>query len=210
MKKIKKYIVLMIWIIINILVSFPIKSFATDYFVVFPKTAQQGTVIAVKISVADNPGLTTLGLRVFYNPEILDYKNAEWSDLLLNGRDCQVLVSDVEYLDGKAINIAMIDNTVYQEDGTMLTLYFEVLKDYSESPVTLEFRDSTDAKESKVYGEVNTVFLETSKQNSRILVVLWGTFIFLNITTIVCMIMKYRLRANGRKELQSIIRFRKN
>ena len=141
---------------------------------------------------------------------VLDYKNAEWSDLLLNGRDCQVLVSDVEYLDGKAINIAMIDNTVYQEDGTMLTLYFEVLKDYSESPVTLEFRDSTDAKESKVYGEVNTVFLETSKQNSRILVVLWGTFIFLNITTIVCMIMKYRLRANGRKELQSIIRFRKN
>ena len=137
--------------------SFSVQAAGVTYTASVPKEASAGVQIAVNILVSDNPGLTTLGLRLEYDEKILSYQKEKWTDDLNGGDNSLALVSDVTYAGKKVLNISMIDGSAYHEDGTIVTLYFKVLKAYSDCPVTLQLRDATDEDENPISGSTREV-----------------------------------------------------
>ena len=156
MKNIRRNVFIGILLAACVLFTLPVKVLAatTIYTVTVPESATAGTEVTVPISIANNPGLTTLGLRMIYDTNIMEYKDAQWADGLSTGSNQMTLISDVEYGNGKALNISMIDGAGYNSDGVLVTLRFEVKADYAECPLELVLRDATDANENPVAGEI--------------------------------------------------------
>ena len=203
-------IIALIWLIaMQIQLLLPKQAFAIDFEVIIPEEARQGTVIAMKINFDRNEGLTTLGLRVCYEPEILSYKGVQWSDSFINESNRQGLVSDVEYQGGRTVNISFIDTTEYTENGVLLTVYFEVMQDYFENPVSLMLRDATDGNGQILSGSTKMVYVggmaDYSNLRNILAMGMVGMFVVFGGIALCCTIWKSRLRANVRRERKEIL-----
>lgn len=144
----------------------PVQAADVSYYAALPETAETGAEIKVQVSVAENPGLTTLGLRMQYDPDVLSYQKDQWIDALSSGNNRLRLVSDVGGPEGRMLNISMIDSSVYKGSGTFVTLYFKVKKAYTQYPLTLQFRNATDKEEHPITGNAAVTALTGLSDNS--------------------------------------------
>lgn len=139
------------------------------YSVVIPKFATTGDSVEAAINIQENTGLTTLGLRLYYDKDVLEYVGGKWASELENGSGTAQLafISDISYPEGRALNLSMIDEQGYKKDGKLVKLSFIAKKSYRSLPVTLQFRDATDLSEKIIYDySVFSNGLQTDGSNS--------------------------------------------
>ena len=199
------------------------------YEVSSPKEFVTGSEVEITISIKNNPGLTTTGLRLVYDNTVLKYKGENWTEELKSGGSSLVLVSDVDYGQKKALNISFVDTVGYAKEGKLITLRFEVLKDFSGSPTELVFRDAADKNEKSLFGEIlgNETTLEQTpevilpdKEESgayddtfktgavSVETILILVCLGMTIMGIICTIWIKRLKRDERREVQNIMGFR--
>lgn len=188
------------------------RTYATEYSITIPRQADKGSIISGEIEIKDNPGLTSLGLRLVYDANILEYRNVKWKPLFSDDDNQIKLVSDVEYAGKRAVNISFIDRNVFCEEGTVITVYFNVVKSYNENPIELEFRDATDAKEIMLPTENQNVVVKSSGKigKRRFEIIVWVAIILCGSMIVICMMVRCRLKANARREIQRIIGYQEN
>lgn len=138
-------------------------SAADDINIVYAASdhAKTGETVSVVISVSGDVSLTTLGLRLSYDSRKLDYGDGQWAENLQKSNSSMTLISDVAYNGGQVLNISMISDEGYQNNGTMLTLRFYVKEDYSENPFKLELREITDGSMQSVANVTNITYQNT-------------------------------------------------
>ena len=99
----------------------------------------EGQSIDVRIDLRNNPGLSTLGIYLDYDSSILQYSGSTWNSSF-SGSDI-TMASD----DGGTLNISVVCDSVYTEDGTVITARFDAVGNSKTVPVTLGLRDMTDS-----------------------------------------------------------------
>ncbi len=127
-----------------------------------PGSATAGNTVDVSIDVAGDTALTTLGLRLNYDKSKLQYESGQWASELRDSNSSMTLISDVEYNGGQALNISMISESGYQNNGTMVTLTFSVKENYTDTPFRLELREITDKNTQNVAGDTSIAFQDTN------------------------------------------------
>lgn len=114
--------------------SGPVLSASTD-----SASAVQGQTIDIQVNLADNPAVSTLGMVLDYDSNVLQYTSSTWNSAF-SGSD-MTLVSD----DSGVLNISAVCDTPYAADGVVITAHFQVISDSADIPVTLGLRDMTDS-----------------------------------------------------------------
>ncbi len=127
-----------------------------------PGSATAGNTVNVSIDVAGDTALTTLGLRLNYDKSKLQYESGQWAPELRDSNSSMTLISDVEYNGGQVLNISMISESGYQNNGTMVTLTFSVKENYTDNPFRLELREITDKNTQSVAGDTSITFQDTN------------------------------------------------
>lgn len=127
-----------------------------------PGSATAGNTVNVSIDVAGDTALTTLGLRLNYDKSKLQYESGQWAPELRDSNSSMTLISDVEYNGGQVLNISMISESGYQNNGTMVTLTFSVKESYTDNPFRLELREITDKNTQSVAGDTSIAFQDTN------------------------------------------------
>ena len=122
-----------------------------------PESINAGDKVDIVVSMSGNTGLSTTGLRLQYDPALLSYQSATWSQEINNIGSMLKLASDVAYEGGRAINISFVDSNGYSGNGELITLHFTALKSYNGSPVTLGFRDASSTSGEDVTATAQSV-----------------------------------------------------
>lgn len=130
------------------------------------ETAKAGDEVKVEIHVSGSRPITTLGLRLVYDSDKLTYEGESWSEGTKSAY-AMTLVSDVENDGGKALNISMISDVGYQDNGTMVTLAFSAKEDYAEVPVELSLRDITDQDMQDISASTDVSFQKSEESNNN-------------------------------------------
>ena len=175
---------------------------AANYTVGYPEYAKKGTTIGVEILMGENPGITTLGMRVVYDKR-LKFLRAEWGAGVYKSNSCQVLVSDVEYKDNRAVNLALIDTGTFVDNGRIVIVYFKVLADYSECPIAFELRDMTDKEGPAIDGQVYYSFVQSDEDT--IAVGLWIALLLFAFVAIACVYIRRQIRKERKNELVTLV-----
>lgn len=142
------------------LLLFPLTAHAAAvYTATVPESARAGDEIRILITPPTGTVLTTLGLSLEYDANVLSYVRDEWHT---DANEQLKLVSDVANGGGRMLNISFIDGNGYTANGALVSLVFQVKQDYAENPVNLVFRDATDKNEQAISGQTETVFSDTA------------------------------------------------
>lgn len=99
----------------------------------------EGDYVNVDVEIGDNPAISTLGATLNYDSSVLKYDSSTWNQGF-SGSDMQ-MASDT----GNEVNLSVVCDDSYAQDGTVVTVRFQAVKDSSSIPVTLSLRDMADA-----------------------------------------------------------------
>lgn len=105
---------------------------------------KKGETVKVKISLKNNPGISTLGLELDYDAEELEYRACDWNSGL-GGNDMK-MASDAQGI----VNLSFVCDECYQADGTVAIVSFRAKKDVSAVDVALGLREISDENLSAV------------------------------------------------------------
>lgn len=147
MNKKKVKLVIMIFTALLIFISDAGRVYAEPLMTIRVKASQVekvGDTVTIQLVLENNPNITTMGLEMQYDSEILTYKSDAWTSELTAGNNNMTLVSDVEDGASKKLNISMVAYDGYTSNGTVVTLTFDVRQEFESLPVTLTVRDITD------------------------------------------------------------------
>ncbi len=103
-----------------------------------------GDYVNVSVHLSGNPSISTLGTALSYDNSVLTYDSTSWSSGF-SGSDMK-MASDT----GSEVNLSVVCDSSYSADGMIATVRFQAVSDASSIPVTLSFRDMTDADLSAV------------------------------------------------------------
>lgn len=73
---------------------------------------KKGKTVKVKVSLKNNPGISTLGLELDYDAEELEYRACDWNSGL--GGDMK-MASDAQ----GSVTLSLVCDKSYQADGTV-------------------------------------------------------------------------------------------
>ncbi len=107
-------------------------------------TVAEGDYVNVDIDLGNNPSISTLGATLNYDSSVLKYDSSDWNGGF-SGSDMQ-MASDT----GSEVNLSVVCDDSYAQDGTVVTVRFQAVKDADSIPVTLALRDMADADLSVV------------------------------------------------------------
>lgn len=107
-------------------------------------TVAEGDYVNVDVELGNNPSISTLGATLNYDSSVLKYDSSIWNGEFL-GSDMQ-MASDT----GSEVNLSVVCDDSYAQDGTVVTVRFQAVKDSDSIPVTLALRDMADADLSAV------------------------------------------------------------
>ena len=107
-------------------------------------TVAEGDYVNVDIDLGNNPSISTLGATLNYDSSVLKYDSSDWNGGF-SGSDMQ-MASDT----GSEVNLSVVCDDSYAQDGTVVTVRFQAVKDADSIPVTLALRDIADADLSVV------------------------------------------------------------
>lgn len=99
----------------------------------------EGDYVNVDVEIDGNPAISTLGATLNYDSSVLKYDSSTWNQGF-SGSDMQ-MASDT----GNEVNLSVVCDDSYAQDGTVVTVRFQAVKDASSIPVTLSLRDMADA-----------------------------------------------------------------
>lgn len=102
-------------------------------------SVSEGDYVNVDVRIGDNPSISTLGATLNYDSSVLKYDSSTWNNGF-SGSDMQ-MASDT----GSEVNLSVVCDDSYADDGTVVTVRFQAVKASSSIPVTLELRDMADA-----------------------------------------------------------------
>lgn len=102
-------------------------------------SVSEGDYVNVDVKIGDNPSISTLGATLNYDSSVLKYDSSTWNNGF-SGSDMQ-MASDT----GSEVNLSVVCDDSYAEDGTVVTVRFQAVKESSSIPVTLALRDMADA-----------------------------------------------------------------
>lgn len=133
-------------------------------------SANAGDTVYAQIVLNGNPGISTLGVRMPYDDEVLTYEGETWhSDISSNSRNMS-LVSNIEENGKQILNISTILDSTYKTSGeAIVTVKFTAKQSFSSMPVELEARDVTDADYANVTVKISngTISGNTSGSNNE-------------------------------------------
>lgn len=104
----------------------------------------EGDYVNVDVDLGNNPSISTLGATLNYDSNVLKYDSSTWNGGF-SGSDMQ-MASDT----GSEVNLSVVCDDSYAQDGTVVTVRFQAVKDTDSIPVTLALRDMADADLSAV------------------------------------------------------------
>lgn len=104
----------------------------------------EGDYVNVDVDLGNNPSISTLGATLNYDSSVLKYDSSTWNGGF-SGSDMQ-MASDT----GSEVNLSVVCDDNYAQDGTVVTVRFQAVKDSDSIPVTLALRDMADADLSAV------------------------------------------------------------
>lgn len=107
-------------------------------------SVKKGETVKVKISLKNNPGISTLGLELDYDADEMEYRACDWNSGL-GGSDMK-MASDAQ----GSVNLSLVCDKSYQADGTMVTVSFWAKQDVSAVDMTLGLREISDENLSAV------------------------------------------------------------
>ncbi len=99
----------------------------------------KGDYVNVDVNLGGNPSISTLGASLGYDSSVLKYDSSTWNSGF-SGNDMQ-MASDT----GSEVNLSVVCDGSYAQDGTIVTVRFQAVKDADSIPVTLALRDMADA-----------------------------------------------------------------
>lgn len=102
-------------------------------------SVSKGEYVNVDVNLGDNPSFSTLGASLGYDSSVLKYDSSTWNSGF-SGNDMQ-MASDT----GSEVNLSVVCDNSYEQDGTIVTVRFQAVKDADSIPVTLALRDMADA-----------------------------------------------------------------
>lgn len=108
--------------------------------------AVQGNSVNIQIRLNSNPGFSTLGMTLNYDNSLLQYQDSVWSNQFF-GED-MTMASDT----GNMVNLSVVCEDACSTDGTIVTVCFEAIQDFSSVPASLSLRDMTDTNLASVSG----------------------------------------------------------
>lgn len=109
-----------------------------------------GQTVNVKVSLSNNPAITTLGMALDYDSSVLQYAGSTWNSAFSSSD--MTLVTD----DGGSVNLSAVCDNAYTSDGVVVTVQFEAVSDASQIPVSLVLRDMTDSDLEAVNCKINS------------------------------------------------------
>lgn len=98
-----------------------------------------GDDVLISINLSGNPSISTFGASLSYDSNILSYDSVSWNSSF--SESDMKLASDI---DGE-VNLSVVCDSSYGEDGTIVTVRFQAVSDSSSIPVILSLRDMADA-----------------------------------------------------------------
>lgn len=101
--------------------------------------AAKGDYVTIHIDLSGNPSISTLGMTLNYDSNMLSYDSATWNSAF--SESDMKLASDL----GSDVNLSVVCDSSYSEDGTVVTVRFRANSDLTSLPVTLSLRDMADA-----------------------------------------------------------------
>lgn len=107
-------------------------------------SVKKGETVKVKISLKNNPGISTLGMALNYDADELEYRACDWNSGL-GGSDMK-MASDAQ----GGVNLSLVCDESYRADGTVATVSFQAKKDVSAVDMTLGLREISDENLSAV------------------------------------------------------------
>lgn len=142
----KCYMLWMVMVVCLIFAAQPVYAASAPQLLASADAAsvKKGETIKVKISLKNNPGISTLGLELGYDADELEYRACDWNNGL-GGSDMK-MASDAQ----GSVNLSLVCDESYQADGTVATISFRAKKDVSAVDMTLELREISDENLSAV------------------------------------------------------------
>ncbi len=107
-------------------------------------SVEEGEYVNVDVELGNNPSISTLGATLNYDSSVLKYDSSTWNGGF-SGSDMQ-MASDT----GSEVNLSVVCDDSYVQDGTVVTVRFQAVRDTDSIPVTLALRDMADADLSAV------------------------------------------------------------
>ena len=114
-------------------------------------SANTGDTVYAQVILNGNPGISTMGIRMTYDADVLTYEGETWHKQISDNSRNMSLVSDIEEGGENILNISTILDSTYKVSGeAIVTVKFTAKQSFSSMPVTLEARDVTDGNYENV------------------------------------------------------------
>lgn len=107
-------------------------------------SVEEGEYVNIDVDLGNNPSISTFGAALQYDSSVLKYDSSTWNGSF-SGSDMQ-MASDT----GSEVNLSVVCDDSYAEDGTVVTVRFQAVKDTDSVPVTLALRDMADEELAQV------------------------------------------------------------
>lgn len=164
MRKLKKILGSMLLVCVMCLFS-TVSVSAADVEMVLKATesANAGETVYAQISLKANPGISTMGVKMTYNSEILAYENAVWSSDITGNSKNMTLISELP--EDNLLNISAIFVPAYEtSEETMLTVKFTAKQNFTSEDIDLVAKDITDANEANLSVNISKGTISSESQ----------------------------------------------